>query len=124
VLSIPPDQTVPLSLKWRYGTVDNCQGAATHPGTFIGPVHKGDAHPLGTGGDPTLGQLAGLFSHGSGFGSVAPARFSNGGDPTGSVGSITWQSLGDATAIGTSVSDWERHACANGPLNRVWRVPR
>ena len=43
---------------------------------------------------------------GSGWGQVEPRAVSNGGDPTGSVGSITWTSWGDAQAVGTGISDY------------------
>lgn len=55
---------------------------------------------------PTLGHLAGSLSHGSGFGQVKPPAFSNGGDPTGAVGSVVWSSWGTPTATATGVSDY------------------
>jgi hypothetical protein len=59
-----------------------------------------------TGPQPTLGRLSGIYVHGLGFGQVKPSTFSNGGDPTGSVGSITWDSWGGTTATGTGMSDY------------------
>jgi hypothetical protein len=32
----------PFELPWQGPKVDNCQGAATHPGTYVGPVEPGD----------------------------------------------------------------------------------
>jgi len=53
---------------------------------------------------PTLGQLAGDFAHGQGFGQVKPSEIFNGGDPTGLVTHIAWSSWGgpQATATGTA----------------------
>jgi hypothetical protein len=59
-----------------------------------------------TAAAPTLGQLAGDFSQGSGFGQVEPAEVFNGGDPTGLVSAITWSSWGGPTATGTGTSDY------------------
>lgn len=55
---------------------------------------------------PVLGQLAGVFANGRGFGEVRPATVFNGGDPTGLVTGITWSSWGGSTAIGTGTSDY------------------
>jgi hypothetical protein len=55
---------------------------------------------------PVLGKLAGLFAHGSGFGRARPAEIFLGGDPTGLVTKITWQSWGAATARGTGTSTY------------------
>ena len=53
---------------------------------------------------PTLGQPAGVFANGAGFGAVKPSRIFNGGDPTGLVTHIVWSSWGGprATAAGTA----------------------
>jgi hypothetical protein len=53
---------------------------------------------------PTLGQLAGDFAHGQGFGLVKPTKIFNGGDPTGLVTNVAWSSWGgtQATATGTA----------------------
>src|SRR5205085_464323 len=37
VLTIPPDETSPLRVAWTNGSVDNCQGGATHPGPTSDP---------------------------------------------------------------------------------------
>lgn len=41
VTVILPGGTHRTTLRWPGGTVDNCQGGATHPGTYIGPVEPG-----------------------------------------------------------------------------------
>jgi hypothetical protein len=55
---------------------------------------------------PTLGQLAGVFAQGAGFGQVKPAKIFNGGDPTGLVTQVVWTSWGGAQAVATGVSDY------------------
>ena len=55
---------------------------------------------------PTLGQAAGVFAHGQGFGQVKPSRIFNGGDPTGLVTHVVWASWGGARAVATGVSDY------------------
>ena len=55
---------------------------------------------------PTLGQPAGVFAHGQGFGQVKPAKIFNGGDPTGLVTQVDWRSWGEAQAIATGISDY------------------
>jgi hypothetical protein len=55
---------------------------------------------------PTLGQPAGLFAHGQGFGQVKPTKIFNGGDPTGLVTQVAWRSWGGAQAIATGISDY------------------
>jgi hypothetical protein len=34
----PPDETTSVQLVWPGGSVDDCQGGATHPGSYIGPM--------------------------------------------------------------------------------------
>jgi len=68
------------------------------------PSAQAPASPAG--GVPTLGQLAGDFAHGTGFGQVKPARIFNGGDPTGLVTHVVWTSWGGAQAVATGVSDY------------------
>ena len=55
---------------------------------------------------PTLGQPAGVFAHGQGFGQVKPAKIFNGGDPTGLVTQVVWRSWGGAQAVATGISDY------------------
>ena len=37
----PPDETTSVQLVWPGGSVDDCQGGATHPGSYIGPMLAG-----------------------------------------------------------------------------------
>jgi hypothetical protein len=57
-------------------------------------------------GIPTLGQAVGNFFASQGFGRVRPTTFSNGGDPTGQVTAITWNSWGSLTAAGSGTGYW------------------
>ena len=65
---------------------------------------------------PTLGQLAGDFAHGQGFGQVKPAKIFNGGDPTGLVTNVVWSSWGgtQATATGTAEYVGPNQSVASG----------
>jgi hypothetical protein len=71
------------------------------PGTATVPA---SASPSPSPAVPTLGQLAGDFAHGQGFGQVKPTKIFNGGDPTGLVTNVAWSSWGgtQATATGTA----------------------
>jgi hypothetical protein len=53
---------------------------------------------------PVLGQPAGVFASGAGFGQVRPTRIFNGGDPSGLVTGIVWTSWGGSRATGTGTS--------------------
>ncbi len=53
---------------------------------------------------PTLG--ANWPTSGGGYGQFRPTLVSNGGDPTGVVGDITWKSWGGTKAVGTGTSDY------------------
>jgi hypothetical protein len=77
--------------------------------------------PAGTAVLPTLGQPAGLFARGQGFGQVKPAVVDNGGDPTGLVTGITWHSWGGSSATGTGTSDYvgPNQTVANGTQQPV-----
>lgn len=55
---------------------------------------------------PALGQLAGVFARGQGFGQVEPSTIFNGGDPTGLVKHISWQSWSAAKAIGYGKAEY------------------
>ena len=70
---------------------------------------------------PTLGQLAGIFAHGKGFGQVKPSELYNGGDPTGLVQRIVWKSWGGPKAVGTGESDYvgPHQDVAQGTQERV-----
>ncbi len=70
------------------------------------PVATLSPAPAGSGQVPVLGQLAGVFAQGQGFGQVKPARIFNGGDPTGLVTHVVWKSWGGSKAVATGVSEW------------------
>jgi hypothetical protein len=72
------------------------------PGTATVPASASSS--ASSAGVPTLGQLAGDFAQGQGFGQVKPAKIFNGGDPTGLVTNVVWSSWGgtQATATGTA----------------------
>jgi len=53
-----------------------------------------------------LGQLAGTFRHGEGFGSVTPSVIYNGGDSTGYVGHVVWKSWGGSRSAGNRVAEY------------------
>jgi hypothetical protein len=53
---------------------------------------------------PTLGRPWGSYQEG--YGQVRPDGISNGGDPTGIVSAVRWQSWGGSKAIGTGISDY------------------
>jgi hypothetical protein len=76
---------------------------ATSPAATVPAPSPSPATPAAV---PTLGQPAGLFAHGQGFGQVKPATVDNGGDPTGLVTAITWHSWGGSSATGTGTSDY------------------
>jgi hypothetical protein len=74
------------------------------PGTATAPASASpSASPAGT---PTLGQLAGDFAHGQGFGQVKPSEIFNGGDPTGLVTHIAWSSWGGSQATATGTAEY------------------
>jgi hypothetical protein len=76
--------------------------AATAPATPATPQPSATASSPA----PTLGQLAGVFAQGQGFGQVEPSTIFNGGDPTGLVKHISWQSWGAAKAIGSGRAEY------------------
>lgn len=106
--------TVPVSQAGVGGTVTlyiSAKGDLTvgPPGADPDVLVKGPPPPgfsTTTLPTPTLGHLAGAFAHGSGFGQIRPSDFSNGGDPTGAVGSVVWNSWGTPTATGSGISDY------------------
>jgi hypothetical protein len=55
---------------------------------------------------PVLGQLAGYFTHGQGFGQVRPSEIYNGGDPTGLVTDVIWKSWGGPRAVATGKAEY------------------
>ena len=80
-------------------------GCATAPPRATAPATSPASAPA-TAPVPTLGQPAGLFASGQGFGQVRPARIFNGGDPTGLVTHVVWRSWGGPQAVAAGVSDW------------------
>jgi len=74
------------------------------PGTVSVPASASvSASPAGV---PTLGQLAGDFAQGQGFGQVKPAKIFNGGDPTGLVTHVVWSSWGGAQATASGTAEY------------------
>ena len=55
---------------------------------------------------PTLGQMAGDFARGQGFGQVNPSEVFNGGDPTGLVTKIVWNSWGGPKSVGAGITTY------------------
>lgn len=58
------------------------------------------------GSVPTLGVAGAFGPDGVGFGSVRPTEISLGGDPTGTLARISWQSWGGSRATGTGTSTY------------------
>ena len=79
-----------------------------------------------SGAAPTLG-VAGTFGAAAvGFGQVRPTEISLGGDPTGIISGITWQSWGASQATGTGTSTYVAPGQTVGPGHpgeprRWWR---
>jgi hypothetical protein len=59
-----------------------------------------------SGAQPTLGVAGAFGANGVGFGAVRPTEISLGGDPTGILTGITWQSWGGASATGSGTSTY------------------
>ncbi len=59
-----------------------------------------------SGAAPTLGVADAFGTGGVGFGQVRPTEISLGGDPTGILSGITWQSWGGSQATGTGTSTY------------------
>jgi hypothetical protein len=94
-------------------------GQGTNPGTSASgaptaTAGSGAATPNTSASPPpapataavVLGRLAGVFAQGQGFGQVKPAKIFNGGDPTGLVTQITWQSWGGGQATGSGTAEY------------------
>lgn len=60
----------------------------------------------GGGMEPTLGVSGAFGPSGVGFGAVRPTEISLGGDPTGILTGIAWQSWGGASATGSGTSTY------------------
>jgi hypothetical protein len=59
-----------------------------------------------SGAPPTLGLASAFGPSSAGFGQVRPSEISLGGDPTGMVSGISWQSWGGARASGTGTGTY------------------
>ena len=57
---------------------------------------------------PVLGQPAGAFRHGEGFGNVTPSVIYNGGADTGYLGHVVWKSWGGSRSVGSGVAEYVR----------------
>jgi len=70
------------------------------PASAAAPQPSGGAGSIGPASPvPVLGRLAGVFAQGTGFGRARPRKIFNGGDPTGLVTKVSWQSWGGAQDI-------------------------
>jgi hypothetical protein len=69
--------------------------------------------------EPTLGRV--WASYQQGYGEARPSTVNNGGDPTGLVRHVTWESWGKSTAIGhgISVDASHAHSVAEAPSKRA-----
>lgn len=77
--------------------------SATSPSTIA--TNTGAEAPSPTAAAvPTLGQVWGESQQG--YGQVRPTSIFNGGDPTGSVSNVAWQSWGGAQATGTGTAEY------------------
>jgi hypothetical protein len=45
ILVTPPGAAAPIGIAWHGGSVDDCHGGATHPGTYIGAIHRAPPGP-------------------------------------------------------------------------------
>lgn len=73
------------------------------------------------GSSPTLGTASAWGASAVGFGQVKPAEISLGGDPTGTLTGITWQSWGGDVATGTGTSTYvgPNQSAAQGAQERA-----
>jgi hypothetical protein len=93
--------TAPTAAPATASAAPTTRPAATTTSSPSVPASVGSAGPV-----PTLGQSAGVFAHGEGFGQVKPSKIFNGGDPTGLVTHVAWKSWGGARAVATGISDY------------------
>ncbi|HTT53399.1 MAG TPA: hypothetical protein VMH35_18555 [Streptosporangiaceae bacterium] len=102
--STAPARTAPASTAAAPSSTAPSSTAASTPTAPAAatPVSTVSAVPSATpaGPVPVLGQLTGVFAQGQGFGQAEPAKIFNGGDPTGLVRHIQWQSWGGSRAVG------------------------
>lgn len=136
----PPDETTYLDGPWpQRASVDNCQGGATHPGTFISALHPGTSaspppQPSGlTGAGPFTGMWyhhgVGLTIEASGTGSASWRTYATcGQDPPpcdtfsgnviddGGHATFTVTALSAATATGQVLASADPHSAPVGPM--------
>jgi hypothetical protein len=86
---------VPASTTSTTGSSTTTTGSST--------TTKGGA---ASGATPTLGVAGAFGPSAAGFGQVRPPEISLGGDPTGILVGITWQSWGGSSATGTGTSTY------------------
>jgi len=98
----PPAQNRPTATPNRAPTSTSTPGSTG--ATSSTPTTAGRGGPVGP--SPTLGVASAWGASAVGFGRVQPAEISLGGDPTGVLAGITWQSWGGATATGTGTSTY------------------
>ena len=83
-------------------------GAGTSTTTSPAPATTATTATTSTvpGTAPTLGLASAFGPSAAGFGQVRPLEISLGGDPTGTVTGISWQSWGGAQATGTGTGTY------------------
>jgi hypothetical protein len=101
----PSASATPTATRTTSATVASQPTAS--PGTTTVPASV-SASPTQATAAPTLGQLAGDFARGEGFGQVKPSKIFNGGDPTGLVTDVVWSSWGGAQATGSGTAVYLR----------------
>jgi hypothetical protein len=94
-----PTTTTPATGATTSGTV-----LTTPPPTSVSVL---SSPPTTAAPIPTLGSLTSLIN-GQGFGKVEPNKVFLGGDPTGILNAITWQTWGGQEATGTGTGFWVR----------------
>jgi hypothetical protein len=106
--SAPAANGAPASATPTQAAATSPAAAPSTPAAVSSPPAASSAAPSSAApaATPVLGQLTGIFAHGSGFGQARPTEVFNGGDPTGLVSKITWASWGGATATGTGTSTY------------------
>jgi hypothetical protein len=100
------------------GSASGTSTTTTHGGSRV-PTSASSTTTSGAGGSsttttagagggvaPTLGVAGAFGANGVGFGAVRPTEISLGGDPTGILTGISWQSWGGAQATGTGTSTY------------------
>lgn len=87
-----------------------CRGSYTYDaaggkcGSPIASTTTSDVPSKGGTREPVLGRSWSPYQHG--YGSIRPGRIDNGGDPTGVVANVRWQSWGKDRAVGSGISTY------------------